>query len=171
MNLKGLNNNESLAIASNPFIADGHDHGRCQRKALAAAKSLCQQRGTRLTALRQRVFELVWNSHSPVKAYDLLEQLKPDHPSAAPTSVYRALEFLLDHALIHRLQSLNAYIGCGTPGRLHHGQFLICQRCGTVAELPDGDLRKQIGHRAGEIGFRIEIETVEISGICANCQG
>ncbi|RLA06206.1 MAG: transcriptional repressor [Gammaproteobacteria bacterium] len=153
-----------------PFGSSPHDHQQCQHRALVAAQQLCSNRGVRLTLLRRQVLELIWNSHTPVKAYHLLELLKQKHPNAAPTTVYRALSFLLDHELIHRLQSLNAFIGCGLPGTAHHGQFLICRVCGAAAELPDTDLRERIGRRADELGFRIEIETVEISGTCANCQ-
>lgn len=156
--------------AVDPFSATAHDHRHCQHLALAAAQQLCTDRGARLTPLRRRVLELVWNSHTPVKAYDLLERLKTDHPTAAPTTVYRALGFLLEHELIHRLQSLNAFIGCDSPGTAHHGQFLICAGCGAVAEIPDSDLQQQIGQRADELEFRIEIETIEISGTCFSCQ-
>ena len=106
----------------------------------------------------------------PVKAYDLLERLKPDYPSAAPTTVYRALGFLLEQQLIHRLQSVNAFIGCRAAGEAHHGQFLICRHCGAVAELADTEPALQIGKQADELGFRVENETIEISGTCAQCQ-
>jgi len=152
------------------FLPAGHDHIQCQRQALRAAEQQCQLDKVRLTPLRREVLELIWQNHRPVKAYDLLDQLKVNHPGAVPTTVYRALDFLLEHELVHRLQSLNAFIGCGTPGDQHRGQFLICRRCGTVAELQNTDLHQQISEQAARLGFQVDNETIEIFGACADCQ-
>ena len=97
------------------FDSDGHDHRRCVADALDKAEALCSDRGARLTKLRCRVLELVWNSHAPIGAYDVLRRLSQEHQSAAPPTVYRALDFLLEQGLIHRIESLNAYIGCPVP--------------------------------------------------------
>jgi len=155
---------------SPPFLPAGHDHIQCQRQALQAAERQCQQDKVRLTPLRRQVLELIWQNHRPVKAYDLLDQLRSSHPGAVPTTVYRALDFLLEHELVHRLQSLNAFIGCGAPGTPHRGQFLICRQCGTVAELRDADLQQQISQQAEKLGFQVDNETIEIFGACAHCQ-
>ena len=110
-----------------------HDHGDCIADALGMAEQVCAKRGARLTKLRRRVFELVWSSHAPVGAYDLLRHLARERDGAAPPTVYRALDFLRKHGLIHRIESLNAFVGCCTPGEAHAGQFLICSRCGAAA--------------------------------------
>ncbi|MBL4620796.1 MAG: transcriptional repressor [Immundisolibacteraceae bacterium] len=153
-----------------PFGTKPHNHNHCRTEALMTAERICADQGARLTPLRRQVLALVWNSHTPVKAYDLLNQLQKDHPNAAPTTVYRALDFLLERRLIHRLQSLNAFIGCGVPGDLHQGQFLICRVCGAVAELPLNQRNEQIDRRADQLGFQIEVETIEITGVCSHCQ-
>jgi len=117
------------------------------------------------------VFELLWSSHKPVKAYDLLAQLALTHERPAPPTVYRALDFLQEAGLVHKLESLNSYIGCGEPGRPHQGQFLICEGCGVVAELDDAELTSRIDTSARRIGFKVNDETIEISGLCRDCQG
>ena len=155
---------------ASPFLPAGHDHIQCQKQALEAAENQCQQEKVKLTPLRREVLELIWQSHRPVKAYDLLDQLKTNHPGAVPTTVYRALDFLLQHELVHRLASLNAFIGCGAPGNHHRGQFLICRECGTVAELRDADLQRTISTQAAKLGFLVDNETIEIFGACALCQ-
>ena len=152
------------------FGTTPHNHSRCQSEALITAEKICRDQGARLTPLRRQVLTLVWNAHTPVKAYDLLNQLKPAHPNAAPTTIYRALDFLLELRLIHRLQSLNAFIGCGLAGDRHQGQFLICRVCGGVAELPVSQRNNQIDKRAQQLGFLIEQETIEITGVCLSCQ-
>lgn len=146
-----------------------HDHDRCIRDALAAADELCAQRGARLTALRRRVLELVWRSHRPVKAYDILAQLRDVHAAAAPPTVYRALDFLLQEGLIHRIESLNAYVGCAEPAGHHAGQFLICSECGTVGELNDPGIDALLQDRVGQLGFRLRRQTIELDGICPRC--
>jgi len=153
-----------------PFHDDRHAHADCMQAAVDAAEQLCQQRGRRLTALRRRVLELVWQSHEPVKAYDILDQLRQEHRSAAPPTVYRALDFLQAEGLVHRIESLNAFIGCGAPQQSHDAQFLICRGCGEVAEIDDADVSDLLSHKARRLGFHIDNETIEIRGLCANCK-
>lgn len=152
------------------FPGQGHDHGRCISDALAEAERLCLARGRRLTPLRRRVLELVWESHQPVKAYDLLERLRADNGSAAPPTVYRALDFLLAERLIHRLASLNAYVGCAHPAHQHAGQFLICQACQAVAELDDPAVSELLMERASRVGFALTDQTIELEGLCPRCR-
>ena len=76
--------------------------------ALEAAEALCAKRGERLTPVRRRVLELVLTAPGPVKAYDLLEALKPGSGTAKPPTVYRALDFLIGLGLVHKVEALNA---------------------------------------------------------------
>ncbi len=148
----------------------GHNHGTCVSTALAAAERVCAESGEKLTDLRKRVLELVWASHKPVGAYQLLDSLRADGRSAAPPTVYRALEFLLDQGLVHRVESLNAYIGCTHPGERHATQFLICRRCGTAVEVDDPRIAAAIDTSAARIGFEVGARTVEVAGTCADCR-
>ena len=152
------------------FATAAHDHGRCIKTALAKAEQACVTSGKRLTPLRRRVLELVWGSHEPVKAYELLALLGQEREQAAPPTVYRALDFLQDAGLVHRIASLNAFVGCGEPREGHVSQFLICTACGTVAELADPALSRRIADCAERLGFRVARETMEIEGTCRNCQ-
>ncbi|ADH87296.1 Fur family transcriptional regulator [Desulfurivibrio alkaliphilus] len=151
------------------FQHEGHNHQNCQDEALSRADAVCKARGVRLTALRRRVLELVWTSHEPVKAYELLERLRTERANVTPPTVYRALEFLLAQGLVHRLESLNAYLGCGAPQHEHPAQFLICERCQAVAELSDADISATIDRKARELGFRMAQQTIEITGLCPAC--
>ena len=153
-----------------PFQDDRHTHDDCLQAALKAAEMVCAQRGLRLTPLRRRVLELVWQSHEPVKAYDVLDNLRREHRGAAPPTVYRALDFLQAEGFVHRIESLNAFIGCGAPQETHDGQFLICRSCGEVAEIDDDDITRLLSRKAGRLGFHIDNETIEIRGLCAGCK-
>ena len=152
------------------FAAPGHDHASCVGDALAAAERQCAARGVRLTEQRRRVLELIWLSHQPVGAYTLLDRLREDGVRAQPPTVYRALDFLVENGLIHRIESLNAYVGCAEPAERHVGQFLICTGCRSAAELDDPGIGIAIAARAKEIGFSVTRATVEIAGLCPNCR-
>lgn len=155
----------------NVFGTHRHDHQRCIDEALDKAAELCADRDARLTELRRQVLELVWSSHEPVGAYAVLERLQRDRGSAAPPTVYRALDFLMAQGLIHRIESLNAFVGCPTPDRRHHSQFLICTGCGGVAEIDDPQVDAAIARSAQDKGFSVERLTVELQGRCPACGG
>ncbi|MFC1749610.1 Fur family transcriptional regulator [Pseudomonadota bacterium] len=147
-----------------------HDHHTCVQTALAKAENICRERKGRLTAQRKRVLELVWSSHKPVGAYAVLEILRADGFNGAPPTVYRALDFLLEHGLIHRIESLNAYTGCAHPGDQHSGQFLICSQCDKVAEVDDPKVDAAISNSAQQHGFSADHQIIEIRGTCPSCQ-
>ncbi|SMF53460.1 Fur family transcriptional regulator, zinc uptake regulator [Tistlia consotensis] len=152
------------------FPTARHDHAACIAEALDRAERLCAERGERLTTLRRQVLELVWSGHAPQGAYDLLEQLGQARGRVAPPTVYRALEFLQAQGLIHRIESLNAFIGCPIPEERHSGQFFICRLCGLAAELDVGAIDRAIDREATRLGFTIERRTVELQGLCRACR-
>ena len=146
-------------------------HSSQLQTALATAESLCQQHGQRLTQLRRRVLEIILSSDRPLGAYAILEQLCAEQKRrAAPPTVYRALDFLLECGLVHRLASLNVYAACSHPGHHHSGQFLICQQCGRVRELDSQLLSECLAQEASSRGFQVVAQMVEVLGCCADCQ-
>ena len=117
------------------FPEPDHDHDACVSDALTRADEICAERGARLTALRRAVLEIVWASHAPIGAYEILDRLQTarradnDEPArAAPPTVYRALDFLLEHGLAHRIESLNGLCRLLATGR---------GSCRSVFDLPD----------------------------------
>lgn len=154
-----------------PLASRPHDHSRCVSHALAEAESICTRQGLRLTTLRKRVLELVWASHKPLGAYDILAVLsEEDGRRAAPPTVYRALDFLLENGLVHRIASLNAFVGCSHPEHAHQGQFLICRSCNAAIELEQAAISDAIIAGAAGVGFAVESQTVEVVGLCAGCR-
>tara|TARA_R110000868_G_scaffold78129_2_gene223190 strand:+ start:10269 stop:10739 length:471 start_codon:yes stop_codon:yes gene_type:complete len=134
--------------------------------ALAAADALCSRQGERLTPVRRRVLELVLTADRPVKAYDLLEALKPGPGSAKPPTVYRALDFLIGLGLVHKVEALNAFVGCTTVHTHSDGcaELFICTHCGAVEERHGAPVST---HRPE--GFRIERSVIEHFGHCSLC--
>lgn len=153
----------------NAFPEQGHRHGQCVRRALRYAEDTCRERGERLTKLRRQVLELVWASHQPIKAYELMEKLRDLRSGVAPPTVYRTLEFLQSLGLVHRIESLNAFVGCAATVEHHDSQFLICRHCGSVAEIADPFVTDQLISRAKELGFSIDRGVIEIQGTCRSC--
>ncbi|MDJ0760089.1 MAG: Fur family transcriptional regulator [Woeseiaceae bacterium] len=148
----------------------GHDHDSCIKSALDRAETICSEQDLRFTALRRRVLELVWEEHKPVGAYDILKRLRDESLTAAPPTVYRALEFLMDAGLVHRLDSLNAFVGCPDPRSDHCGQFLICNECRAVVELDDAEIADMLEAKAEEMGFSVNRQMLEIQGLCESCR-
>ncbi|MFT8242777.1 Fur family transcriptional regulator [Roseomonas sp. BN140053] len=135
----------------------------------------CAARGAQLTPLRRQVLALVLDAESPVGAYALLDRLKAERPGAAPPTVYRALDFLLEQGLIHKVERLNAFVGCVEadhghgPGLHHPHQFLICGTCGATQEVADEAVTRAVAAAASRAGFRPARATVEVEGTCARC--
>ncbi len=146
-----------------------HDHGHDAGAFVAAVASACQSRGLRLTPLRQRVLELIAAEEKPIKAYDLLDRLREEHGSAAPPTVYRALDFLLENGFIHKLESINAFVGCHHPDQVHQVPFLICDVCSSATELCDDRVAELLGAQAKERGFTARAQTLEVHGVCRAC--
>jgi Fur family zinc uptake transcriptional regulator len=130
----------------------------------------CKRDHLRLTPTRRRVLELVLEAQGPVKAYDLLDRLKSEQPSAAPPTIYRALEFLLEHHFIHRLETMNAFVSCFHPEDRHQGQFLICERCGHVTEVAEGALSDELERVARDADFSPTRRVLEVYGTCSQCR-
>jgi Fur family zinc uptake transcriptional regulator len=150
-------------------VVPSHDHAGCQDKALHTAEHLCAERGVRLTPIRRKVLELIWESHRAVKAYDLLDRIKPVEGSAKPATVYRALDFLLEQGLIHRVESLNAFIGCRCSEQAHEQLLLICNQCHEVEERTGSMVMEAVARELEQAGFAMHRKAIEIHGVCAHC--
>ena len=143
---------------------------------LCQAEAVCTRRGVRLTDVRRQVLGMVLDNARPSGAYDMLDRLRAQHKGAAPPTIYRALDFLLDQGLIHKVERLSAYVGCvhehadSCRTAHHHAvQFLICRRCGLVEELSDPAIGRALTNAASGRGFTVQASTVEVDGLCAAC--
>lgn len=147
-----------------------HDHHNVEQR-LSEAESMCASAGARLTPLRKEVLELILTAAGPMGAYDLLAKIKSDSDRpAAPPTVYRTLDFLLEKGLIHRLTSINAYIPCCHPREGHQAAFLICTECKTVKEASAQGLMQQLDQLSASDEFTAHHSIIEISGLCQQCR-
>jgi Fur family zinc uptake transcriptional regulator len=145
-------------------------HAHDAKGFVRAVEHASEERGLRLTPLRREVLELVAAARKPVKAYDLLDQLREKHGNAAPPTVYRALDFLLENGFIHKLESINAFVSCHHPAEAHQVPFLICDTCLSAVEVCDERVAELIEIQAKALGFRPQAQTLEVHGTCRNCR-
>lgn len=138
---------------------------------LETAQALCEARGSRLTPLRRRVLEILLQQGRSIKAYELLELMRDDQAGAAPPTVYRALDFLVEEGLAHRLDAINAWSACHDAGGAPHDLLVVCTGCGAVAELSDPALTRRLAATVAEAGFRLSGHETELRGLCRTCEG
>lgn len=160
-----------LPVPQTVFHAPGHDHGRCTADALAHAEALCAERAQRLTPLRRQVLEVLLESHKPLGAYEIIDRAAATGSRPAPITIYRALDFLRDNGLVHRIESRNAFIACVN----NHASgdlvvFLICDHCGSVGEASSAAVAEQLRSAARAVGFTPKAPVIEISGVCSHCR-
>jgi Fur family transcriptional regulator, zinc uptake regulator len=152
------------------FPAPDHDHDTCTSAAITHAEKLCAARAQRLTPMRRNVLETLLASHKPLGAYEIMERLA-GNGRPAPITVYRALDFLRNNDLVHRIESRNAFVAC-----VHHHAgddpivFLICERCGAVGEAPGGGVADALKASCRAAGFSSKTPVIEIAGTCSHCR-
>lgn len=161
------------------FPTPGHDHARCASDAIAHAETICAAHKERLTPIRRGVLEALLASHAPLGAYELIDRLAQNEPKEgakpgarpAPITVYRALDFLREQGLVHRIESRNAFVACahnhdtGDPV-----VFLICEKCGAVGEAASAAVADTIKSASRAVGFTPKTPVIEISGVCVHCR-
>lgn len=152
-----------------PFLGE-HDHSHCEAQALESAIAECAKQGLKLTKIRKQVLEIIWAQHNPIGAYDVLQKLQEAGHKPAPPTAYRALDFLVSAKLIHRIESLNSYIGCPSPNANHQCQFYICTECQHIAEVNNVAVSEALNSGAQELGFKPEQPVIEVHGVCHRCQ-
>lgn len=160
---------DAKRLADPALAFESHDHTNCAGEVLARADALSAERGARLTPVRRRALEILLEAHRAMGAYDVLERLAKDGFGNQPPVAYRALEFLVEQGLAHRIRRLNAFAACMHPGEAHNPAFFICKACNTVAEIPAEALRSAMADAAGKIGFRVERTNIEALGLCPAC--
>ena len=124
-----------------------------------------------LTKNQSLVFAALSNANGPLSAYTILDELRAEG-FRAPLQVYRALDKLVEFGLVHRLESLNAFVACRHPGCVEHenSAFMICNDCGQVEEFSDDALTGQINQLASKASFNLQKTTIELRGSCGDCK-
>lgn len=147
-----------------------HDHTHCAGDILAYADKQVSDKGLRLTPVRRATLEILLSDHRAMGAYEVLEKLQEKGFGNQPPVAYRALEFLVDNGLAHRVQRLNAFAACTQPAKRHRPVFLICKTCEQVAEADATEVQDALSAAAAKADFAIERVNVEVLGLCPSCR-
>ena len=153
---------------ADPLGFTHHNHTRCIASSLSAAEAHCDRHDLQLTPVRRRTLEILLEAHAALGAYDVLARLDAEGLGSKPPVVYRALSFLVEQGLVHRIERLNAFVACAHPGAAHDPAFMICRSCHAVAETEANTAT--LGPSAASTGFQIEQTVVEAAGLCPACQ-
>ncbi|MFN4057552.1 MAG: transcriptional repressor [Roseinatronobacter sp.] len=152
------------------FCCEGHSGADRIATILAEAEARASATGARLTPVRKRTLELLLQSHGALGAYEVLEKLAAEGFGTQPPVAYRALNFLVEQGLAHRIRRLNAFTACTHPGHTHRAVFLICESCNSVTEAMGDAVGDALCHAAEAVGFTLSRATIEAVGICASCE-
>jgi Fur family zinc uptake transcriptional regulator len=152
----------------------GHGHGAACgtcNDMLARAERLCRERDLQFTRLRRDVLETVAAAHGPLGAYDIAERLSLPGRRVAAVSVYRALDFLTELGLVHRIASRNAFVSCAHEHGAGEGLvFLICRSCGSIDETTAPEVEAGLHRALDRAGFRPASRILEVEGECGACR-
>lgn len=156
--------------ASHAFPAPEHDHDRCLEEAMERARKAFEDKGLKLTPLRQSVFREIAASHRAIGAYEVLDKLAARGERLAPISVYRAIDALVGAGIVHRFESRNAFFAChGGHGMRNRHVVLACEGCGRIAEVNGDKVFGAIDRSLDAAGFTPKGAVVEVWGLCASC--
>lgn len=168
----GLETHDIASMANTQTHDHSHANTPCSPQDVETflndAEALVMRRGGRMTRIRRKVLRLLLESAEPAKAYDLLANLDGEG-SAKPPTVYRALDFLQESGLAHKIESLNAYVACGHTSHTHSAVFLICDQCGGAEELHAVATSDALIAETAAAGFQMTRAVIEVRGTCRDC--
>lgn len=165
--------NRSKMLAShNPYKP--HNHNRCVQNALSETRALLQKQGVNFTPLREKILGIIWQNQHPIGAYDILAKLaNQEERHTQPPTIYRILVFLQKYGLVHKLPSINSYIGCSNPSvnpeSAHWGCFFICNNCRATIEVESSHVTSATQSCAAHHDFSLSNSPIELTGLCHNC--
>jgi Fur family transcriptional regulator, zinc uptake regulator len=146
-----------------------HNHETCKSNLMARAAQTCTDKNVRLTDQRKEVLACVAASHAAVGAYEIIERMAGHGPKPAPITIYRALDFLLEQNLIHKVESKNAFVACVCAHENSAATLLICESCGNVDEVVHPTTQADLQKLANQQGFKLNRAMIELSGTCSQC--
>lgn len=133
-------------------------------------EELLSDRGARLTDQRKLVYGIISKSKKPLTAYEILSKMEKHVENVKPPQAYRAIDFWIEQGLVHKIESMNAFVSCHA-GHNHEGsQFMVCDDCGDVQEVHLCDLPQPLQSKLDKSGFRLLRWNAELHGICHACQ-
>jgi Fur family ferric uptake transcriptional regulator len=135
------------------------------------ARDVLTRAGLRRGGARAAVIELLDGQACALTAQEIEDELRSRDRRVGRASVYRALDVLVDHGLLARLE-----VGQGmaryepvTPGGEHH-HHLVCERCGKLVAFDDPALERAIESLAERLELEVADHEVLLRGACKRCE-
>jgi|TARA_B100000902_G_scaffold30488_1_gene36533 Fur family zinc uptake transcriptional regulator len=129
----------------------------------------CKAKNLKLTPVRQKVFQLLVKEKSGLGAYRILDLLREAGFNSQPPVAYRALDFLVEHGFVHKIESQNSFVACSDPGEHHSPIFMICKKCDSVSEATVSVPASDLSEALMATGFQVEQTIIEAEGVCSTC--
>jgi Fur family zinc uptake transcriptional regulator len=148
-----------------------HTHRHDATALTREAREVFERAGEQWTALRATVFDVVAAAHAPMSAYDIAEAVSSrEGRRIAANTVYRILDLFVDHNLVNRIESRNAYLASAHPARQSDCIFLVCERCQDTLHIDEPSLSSMIRRAAEQVGFQARRPVIEVKGVCQRCR-
>jgi len=139
------------------------------KDALKSFEEYCGAQKLKITPPRLSAFKIIHSADKPLTAYDILEAMGRDIKNPKPPTAYRALDFLVEHGFVHRIESLNAFVSCDVNHKHAGSQFMICDSCGNVDEIHLCTLPPKLQDKVESEKFTLHHWNVELHGFCLRC--
>ena len=147
-----------------------HTHSHHAPDWAEQVRQACARRGLQLTAPRAGVVAVIAEHMAPLGAYAIIEALtRRGNKPIAPPTVYRALDFLIEHGFLHRIESRNVFAPCAHLDHAHRGVLLSCETCGRSVEIEDDNVGAAVDRAAHSAGFVAKGRVIEVAGLCEDC--
>ena len=138
---------------------------------LSDFKSLLNKNSLKFTIQREVILETLYNSNihlTPESLHHLIQEKYPELNTGIAT-VYRTLSLLEESDIVTSL-SFGAQGKKYELGAKKHHDHLICTACGSITEFVDQEIENRQHKITEELGFKMSDHSMQIYGICKECQ-
>ena len=152
---------------SNDFQAKTIDY----EQLLSDFKQLLKKNGLKFTIQREVILETLYNSDehlTPEALHKKIQEQYPDLKTGIAT-IYRTLGLLESEEIVTSL-SFGAQGKKYELGAKEHHDHMICTECGSITEFVDAEIEKRQHDIAEKHGFLMKDHSMQIYGVCAECQ-
>lgn len=145
-----------------------HVHDDVDQRIDAALELLREDGGRVTTARRAIVTSLYRGQDHHVTAEDVAAAVQAQHPDVHLSTVYRTLDALERLAVVAKVDLGPGPAVYHLVDHVHH--HLVCDRCGTVIEVPGKVIEPLAAALEARVGFVASPHRLTISGLCRSCR-
>ena len=129
--------------------------------------ALLRAQGGRVTTCRRTILETFLGIGGHVTAETLTARVQTAQPDVHESTVYRFLDELERLGVVDHVHLGHGPAVYHLSSDAHH--HLVCDRCGTVVEVPDDVFAALRTTLHADFGFSLEPRHFAVTGRCAGC--